>query len=89
MNPNASPTASELILNSPAFREVARHHDGSDEELLCDALNFVLGVEEPVRVYHGLLAGTLLRALDLLLTTQEQKLKLEQWLQAEAEALCD
>lgn len=69
--------AGDIVYEHDAIADVSR---GELREILCDALEAVLGPETTTRLSNGQVADTLFRCLDLLVVTDEQKAKLKQFL---------
>lgn len=69
--------AGDIVYEHDAIADVSR---GELREILCDALEAVLGPETTTRLSNGQVADTLFRCLDLLVITDEQKAKLKQFL---------
>lgn len=69
--------AGDIVYNHSVIEGVRR---GELEEILCGALEAVLGPETTTRLSNGQVADTLFRCLDMLVVTDEQQVKLKRFL---------
>lgn len=69
--------AGDIIYEHEALNDTVR---GELEEFLCEAVYAVLGPDSSTRLSNGLVADTLFQCLDLLVTTDEHKAKLVEFL---------
>lgn len=69
--------AGDIVYNHSVIADTER---GELEEILCDALEEVLGPEETTRLSNGQVVDTLFRCLDLLVVTDEQQARLNNFL---------
>lgn len=66
----------DIVYNSDVMPESR----GELEEFLCDCITNVLGLSDTDRMSNGYIADTLFDILDILVVTDEQKEKLQEFL---------